>query len=225
MGTDTSAAPAHRGLAIAFGLCGVAMLLLLSSHPRGGGGTVADILKQEALNQRVDGVVHGGMIVVLTALIVCFVLLARLLGQGKARVAIGLVSFCVGSGALMASMVLDGFATPAIAVRFAGVELPADLAMAKTSLILLGSVIRFLMPMGLLFQAVAMLALSSVIVTGAGLRRIVGVFGVAAALSIIGATLAVPAPMAGHVMLGCILLLAIWYLTLTPVLINGRSWG
>ena len=222
---EMSAAPARRGLAIAFALCGVATLLLLSSHPAGGGATLADILKHEAQNQRVDGLVHGGMVVVLTALIVCFVLLARLLGQGKARVTTGLVSFCVGSGALMASMLLDGFATPAIAVRFAGVELPADLAIAKTSLILLGTVIRFLMPMGLLFQAVAMLAFSSVIVAGAGLRRIIGVFGVAAALSIIGATLAVPAPMAGHVMLGCILLLAIWYLTLTPVLLDGRSWG
>ena len=125
----------------------------------------------------------------------------------------------------MASMILDGFATPAIAMRFVGSELPADLAMAKTSLILLGTIIRFLMPMGLLFQAVAMLGLSSVIVTGAGLRRIVGMFGVAAAIAIIGATLAVPALMAGHVMLGCILLLAIWYFALALVLFNGRSWS
>ena len=179
MSTDVGTGPARRGLAIAFGLCALAMLLLLGSHPSGGGGALADILKQEAQNQLADRIVHGGMVLVLTALIVCFVLL----------------------------------------------ELPADLAMAKTSLILLGTIIRFLMPMGLLFQAVAMLGLSSVIVTGAGLRRIVGMFGVAAAIAIIGATLAVPALMAGHVMLGCILLLAIWYFTLALVLFNGRSWS
>jgi hypothetical protein len=220
-----NAVAAHRGLAIAFGLCAAAILLLLGSHPGGGGATLTDILKQEAQNQLLDGVVHGGMVLVLTALIVCFVLLARLLSQGKVRASAGLVAFCVGSGALMASMILDGFVTPAIAARFAGSELPADLAVARTSLILLGTIIRFLMAMGLLLQAVATLAFSSIIVTGSGLRRITGVFGVAAALSIIGATLAVPASMAGHVMLGCFLLLAIWYLGLTLVLFNGRSWG
>jgi hypothetical protein len=165
------------------------------------------------------------MVVVLTALIVCFMFLARLLGQGKVRVAAGLVFFCVGSGALMASLVLDGFVTPAIAGRFAGTELPADLAVARTSLILLGTAIRFLMAMGLLFQAIAMLGFSSVIVARGGLRRAVGIFGMAAAIVIAGATLAVPAPMAGHVVLGGNALLAVWYLALTLVLSRARSWS
>jgi hypothetical protein len=116
-------------------------------------------------------------------------------------------------------MVLDGFATPAIAVRFVGTD---DLQPAKTLFVLVGTLIRFLMPMGLLFQFVAMLSWSSVIVKGPGLARAVGLVGLVAPFFLVVAIFAVPSVMAAHVILAGVALQAIWYLAIAALLF--KSW-
>jgi len=211
----------RRGLAAAFSLCALASLTLLASHPSGSPGNFADLVRDEAAHQVIDGVVHGGFVVTLVALLICFVLWSRFLGLAKPPVVIGLVCFCVGCGALMASMVLDGFATPAIAVRFVGTD---DLQPAKTLFVLVGTLIRFLMPMGLLFQFVAMLSWSSVIVKGPGLARAVGLVGLVAAILLIVTILAIPTAKAAHVILGGVALQAIWYLAIAALLFSRASW-
>jgi hypothetical protein len=207
----------RRGLAAAFTACALTSLTLLANHPSGSPGSFADLIKDEAAHQVIDGVVHGGFVITLVALIICFVLLSRFLGSAKPSVVIGLVCFCVGCSALIASMVLDGFATPAIAARFAGVE---DLQPAKTLFVLVGTLIRFLMPMGLLFQFVAMLSWSWAIVKRPGFARAVGLFGMAVAISLIVAIIGTPVAMAAHVILGGIALLAFWYLAIAALLFN-----
>jgi len=209
----------RRGLAAAFSLCALASLTLLASHPSGSPGRFADLVKDEAAHQVIDGVVHGGFVATLVALIICFVLWSRFLGLAKPPVVTGLVCFCVGCGALIASMVLDGFATPAIAVRFAGND---DLQPAKTLFVLVGTLIRFLMPMGLLFQFVAMLSWSSVIVKGPRLARAVGLAGLVVATFLVVAIFAVPSVMAAHVILAGVTLQAIWYLAIAALLF--KSW-
>ena len=126
MSDDISTYCQRRGLAAAFTLCALSSLTLLANHPSGSPGSFADLIKDEAAHQVIDGVVHGGFVVTLVALVICFVLLSRFLGLAKTPVVIGLVCFCVGCGALIASMVLDGFATPTIAVRFAAQASMAD---------------------------------------------------------------------------------------------------
>jgi hypothetical protein len=204
-------------LAGAFAFCSLATLALLANHPAAGAHTFADLIKAEARDQVAAGLVHGGFIVTLSVLIVCFVFLARALGMARVAIVAGLVAFCVGSGALMGSMVLDGFAIPAIAVRFSGSD--ADgLTQAQTLFILCGTLIRFLMPMGLLFQGVAMLSWSSVIVASRGWCRAAGVFGLAGGILLIGALLAPLPRLREHVLLGAIVVLAVWYLALAGVL-------
>jgi hypothetical protein len=209
----------RRGLAAAFTVCALTSLTLLANHPSGNPGSFADLIKDEAAHQAIDGVVHGGFVVTLVVLTTCFVFLSRLLGLAKPSVVIGLVCFCAGCGALISSMVLDGFATPAIAVRFAGVD---DLQPAKTLFILVGTLIRFLMPMGLLFQFVAMLSWSWAIVKRPGLGRAVGLFGSVVAIIPIVAIFAIPTAMAAHVILGGIVLQSIWYLAIAALLF--KSW-
>ena len=211
----------RRGLAAAFTFCALASLTLLANHPGGNPRSFADLIKDEAAHQVIDGVVHGGFVITLVALIVCFVFLSRLLGLAKISVVIGLVCFCAGCGALIASMVLDGFATPAIAARFAGVD---DLQPAKTLFILVGTLIRFLMPMGLLFQFVAMLSWSWAIVKRPGLGRAVGLLGLVVGIFFIVAIFAIPTAMAAHVILGGLALQAIWYLAIAALLFNRASW-
>jgi hypothetical protein len=219
---DISTDRQRRGLAAAFTLCALASLTLLASHPSGSPGSFADLIKDEAAHQVIDGVVHGGFSITLVALIICFVFLSRFLGSARTSVVIGLVCFCAGCSALIASMVLDGFATPAIAVRFVGKE---DLQPAKTLFVLLGTLIGFLLPTGLLFQSVAMLSWSSAIVKGPGLQRAVGLFGLAVAISLIVAIFATSAVKAAHVILGGIALQSIWYLAIAALLFNRGSWA
>jgi hypothetical protein len=211
----------RRGLAAAFTICALASLTLLANHPSGSPGSFADLIKDEAAHQVIDGVVHGGFCITLVALIICFVFLSRFLGLAKTSVVIGLVCFCAGCGALIPSMVLDGFATPAIAVRLAGVD---DLQPAKTLFILVGTLIRFLMPMGLLFQFVAMLSWSWAIVKRPGFARAVGFLGSVVATILIVAIFTIPTAMVAHVILGGIALQAIWYLAIAALLFNRRSW-
>jgi hypothetical protein len=211
----------RRGLAAAFTVCALASLTLLANHPGGNPGSFADLIKDEAAHQIIDGVVHGGFCATLVALIICFGFLSRLLVLAKPSVVIGLVCFCAGSGALIASMVLDGFVTPAIAVRFAGAD---DLQPAKTLFILVGTLIRFLMPMGLLFQFIAMLSWSWAILKGPGLARAVGLLGSVVAILVIVAIFATPTAMAAHVILGGVALQAIWYLAIAALLFNRASW-
>jgi hypothetical protein len=221
MTDDISIERQRRRLASAFTLCALASLTLLASHPSSSPSTFADLIIDEAAHQVVDGVVHGGFIITLVALVICFVLLSRLLGSAKTSVVIALVCFCAGSGTMIASMLLDGFVTPAIAVRFAGT---GDLQPAKTLFILLGTLIRFLMPMGLLFQFVAVLSWSWAIVKRPGLARAVGLLGSVVAILMIVAIFAIPAAMAAHVILGGIALQSIWYLAIAAVLFSRASW-
>ena len=211
----------RRGLAAAFLVCALASLTLLANHPGGNPGSFADLIKDEAAHQVIDGVVHGGFVITLVALIICFVLLSRLLGSAKSSVVIGLVCFCAGCTALIASMVLDGFATPAIAVRFAGLD---DLQPAKTLFILLGTLIRFLMPIGLLFQFVAMLSWSWAIVKRPGLSRAVGLLGSVMAIILMVTIFAIPTAMATHVILGGMALQVVWYLAIAALLFSHASW-
>jgi hypothetical protein len=209
----------RRGLSAAFLVCALASLALLANHPQGSPGSFADLIKDEAAHRVIDGIVHGAFSITLVALIICFVFFSRILGLARSSVVIGLVCFCVGSSALIASMVLDGFATPAIAARFAGVN---DLQPAKTLFILFGTLIGFLMPTGLLFQSVAMCSWSSAIMRRPGLQRAVGLFGLAVAISLIVAIIATPAAMAAPVILGGIVLQSIWYLAIAGLLF--KSW-
>jgi len=176
-----------RGLAAAFAGCAVATGTLLASHLPGGGGSFAEVLKAEAAHQLSDAFVHGGFIVTLSVLIVCFAVWSRMLPRTLDRVRIGatvgMVMFCVGCGGMMASMVLDGFAAPAIAARFVAADAPDSLANAQLLFIFCGTLIRILMPLGLAFQAAAMLSWSWVLLQVAGCSRVVGVFGAACAIA------------------------------------------
>jgi hypothetical protein len=223
MAEEISSERERRGLAGAFALCALAILTLLASHPRDAARSLADVLKDEAHSVLLNGLVHGGFIVTLAALIICFVLLSRRLGRARVPVVIALTAFCIGGGLLIASMIVDGFVTPAIAVRFAQTDSADALMMARTLLIFCGTVIQVLMPMGMLFQSAAMFGWSVVIAKGRGLRRTIGAFGMAAGLIQIVAIAAVPSALMAHVLLAGIALQAIWYLALAALLSSRAS--
>jgi len=215
-----------RGLAAALLCCALITLVLLANHPAGAGHSLIEVISAEARDQRADAIVHTGFVVTLAFLIVCLVSVARLLGPTRPTVLIGLVSFCVGSGMLILSMILDGLAVPAIAVRFVAITDPAALLPARTALMFCGVLIGILMPLGLLFQAATMLSWSIAIATlqgtRPGLRLAMAVYGALAAALLVCGLLLAPAALSGHVLLGAVVLLALWYAALA-LLIGTRA--
>src|ERR1700721_774516 len=75
----------RRGLAAAFLVCALASLTLLANHPGGNPGSFADLIKDEAAHQVIDGVVHGGFVITLGALIICFSFCLACWGQRRAQ--------------------------------------------------------------------------------------------------------------------------------------------
>ena len=215
----------ERKLAAAFALCGLASLLLLANHPAGAAHDFAGVLREEASNQLMDGVVHGGFIFVLAALITCLLLLARRLGSGRVPVVIAVVTFGIGAAALMASMLVDGLVIPAVAARYVDVDAPEKVAAAKALFVFAGTLITFLMPLGIAFQSVSMLSLGGLFIAGPPRRRAAGITGVGAGLLILALLVGAPAHLAAHVLLGSIALLAVWYFILAALLWRGNLDG
>jgi len=215
----------RRRLAGAFAICSLATLALLANHPKTGAGhSLADLILAEARDQYINGVVHGGFIATLAVLVICFVFLAQALGTMRVPVVVGLVSFCIGCGALMASMTLDGLVLPGLAARLTATGHLDDAVEAKTLLTLFGATLRVSMPTGLLFQGVAVLGWSWAIVGSRGWRLVSGLVGFAIGVLLIFAILATPPRMSEHVLLGGIVLLSIWYLALAGLLWAQGAW-
>lgn len=207
-----------RGLAAGFAACGVAMAALLVSHPGGGGGaSFAEVLRAEAGGKVLDAIVHGGFIVTLCVLTVCFTLWSRTLGTQRLAVVVGMVTFCAGSGLLIGSMILDGFVSPALAAQFVAEPGTDGLGLARTLLSFCGTVIGFLMSMGLALQSVAVLSWSVVLLDGGRAQRVVGVFGIGCAVVVLAAFLAFT-KLSAHVILGAILGHVVWYIGLAVAL-------
>jgi hypothetical protein len=211
----------RRRLAGAFALCGLGTLVLLANHPGGAAHDFAGVLREEAANQFMDGIVHGGFIFVLAALIVCFVLLARHLGSGRVPVVVTVVAFCIGCGALMGSMLVDGLVIPAVAARYVGIDAPEKVAAAKALFVFAGALISFLMPLGIAFQSIAMVSLGGLLIAGTPRRRAAGIAGVSFGALILVLLVSAPSHMAAHVLLGSIALIAIWYFILAGLLWRG----
>ena len=210
----------HRALACVFALCAVATFVLLAFHPGGGGRTITEVIQAEAHDQGKDGVVHGGFILISVILIVCLARLSRVLQPARVSVTAGFVTFCVGAGALMMSMGLDGLVVPAIAVRCLREGTAQSLASAQTLLLFCGTCIKILMPIGLLFEGGAMLSYSVAMVAQ---RRIwIGCFGVAAGIALLIGPLLLSGS-GPHVLIGGLVLLCLWYLGLAGTLWQENS--
>jgi hypothetical protein len=179
-------------LAIATGVAGFALLAI---HPDGEAKTFAEVLQNEAANRAMDAVVHGGFIAVLALQLVCYAVFSGRIGLSRVTTVAGMVLFAVGSAFLAGSMLMDGLVLPAVAARYAGH--PDKIELARTIYVLGGTLISFLMPIGLGFQSAAIAAWGSALI-GAR-QRLAGLTGLtlgAAMLAIMVLGLATMNPIA-----------------------------
>lgn len=202
-------------LAIATGIAGFALLAL---HPGGEARDFVGVVKEEAANLVMNAVVHGGFIAVLAPQAVCYAVLTRRIGFGRTASIAGLVFFAAGAAFMAASLLLDGLVTPAIAARY--VAKPDRIESARVIFVLIGSLVGFLLPLGLAFQSAAIAAWGWAL-TASG-SRAAGLFGVVLGLVMLAAIAAgfvLGNPMA---LMGAIVGISVWAVVAGSVLLRGR---
>jgi hypothetical protein len=178
--------PRARGVGLLAIALGIASFALLAAHPGGDAKTFADVLKDEASNQIPNAVVHGGFIVVLALQTVCYAVFSARLGLTRAASVAGLVLFGFGAAFLCASLLVDGLVIPAVAARY--LPKPDKIDNARVLFVLMGTLVSFLLPIGLAFQSAAIAAWGWAL-TASG-RRAAGVFGIVAGGIIMAAVVA-----------------------------------
>jgi hypothetical protein len=196
-----------RGPGLLLIAAGIASVALLASHPDGAPAKdFAGVLKAEAADQIMDAVVHGGFIVVLAVELFCYALFSARMKASAAATA-GLIAFGAGAAFLSASMLLDGLVTPAIAAKY--LAAPNKIEFAKSLFVLVGTMIRFLMPIGLAFQSAAVAAWGLALFNSRT-SRIAGAFGIVVGLGLLAAFGATASAMNPMVLMGAIAVLALW---------------
>jgi hypothetical protein len=214
--------PPGRAAGIALLVCAALTLALLANHPSGAAATFADRLREEAANSGRDALVHGGFIAVLAIQFACLAIMTLRLGLARPLAIAGFVLTAIGAGFLMASMLLDGLVTPAVASRYLGVVDVAERQNdAKALFVVLGATISFLMPAGLLLQAAGLACWCGVFVRDRGLVRVTGIYGAVAAAAVIVAIAATGA-MVPHLLIAALLLVAGAYALIGAALLRRQ---
>jgi hypothetical protein len=134
-------------LAIAASLASFA---LLAAHPGSQARNFAELVQEEAANQQQNLIVHGSYILVGAVQILCFSFLSSRLGMARFASRAAITFFAIGIGWLGLSLLFDGLVTPAVAVRYAG-----QTEAARPLFVLITTVVRFVMPISLGFQALS----------------------------------------------------------------------
>jgi hypothetical protein len=207
----------RRAIGILTIATGIASIILLAIHPGDGAKSFSDILRQESSNRLIDGIVHGGFIAVLGLQLVCYTVFSACLGYSRAATIAGLVFFAMGAMFLSASMVLDGFATPAVAARY--LAAPAKIEFAKSLFVLIGTLIGVLMPVGLMFQSAAIAAWGWAL-AGSGLSPKIGYVAAAAGIVLLVALATSFGSSNSLVLMGAIVATAVWACVAGAVLVR-----
>jgi hypothetical protein len=211
MPDTTTPARATGLLAIATGLAAIG---LLAFHPGGDARNFAEVLRDEAANRLADAIVHGGFVAVLALQAICYAVLSMRIG--RAAVA-GLVFFAFGAAFLSASMVLDGLATPALAVKY--LAAPEKIEFAKSLFALVGTLISLLMPIGLAFQSAAIAAWGTAL-AASGVSRIAGALGLVLGGASFAALAATAGAMNPFVLMAAIAAASVWAIVAGIVLLR-----
>ena len=214
-----------RYLAATFGICAALILGLLLAHPHPHEPlhTFSDIVDFEISHQTVDRVVHGGMIAILIILLAAHILLLRLMPRLDLVATLAVATFALACALMTASLVLDGFVTPMLAVQYRAAS-EASLRLAtQAQITFCGACIQTLMPMALLSFAGAALAWVRPLMSVGRAGLLAGIIG-----GVMGALVAVmlliaPRHALNHVLMAGLLLLALWQLVLAVSVLRFQS--
>ena len=199
----------------------LAALALFAAHPAETATDFAGVLKEEASNRTIAGVVHGGYIAVLVLQIVGYSKFSARLDLRRLFPLAGLVFFAAGAAILSTSLLLDGLVIPALAARYT--VAPAKIKSARTLFVFCETAIGFLMPLGLAFQGA-----SIAIWGGALLRASSRIGGIAALLLGLGVLVALAANIAHSnplLLMGSLVVPILWAFIAAALLIRQKFSG
>jgi hypothetical protein len=203
-----------------FAASGIACVVLLLVHPHERTHAFSDIVEFEIRNRLLNEFVHGGAIALFLLLLAGHVALARLLSAATIPVTVAVIAFGGGCAFITASLALDGFVIPALALQYHAAQ---DLTLQQSIegfVRLCGTSIRILMPMALLSFAASALAWCPPLLRAGGGSRFAGAASGAIG-AIIGATVTAATPrILDHAVLGSLLLVALWHLALAVALVQ-----
>jgi hypothetical protein len=201
--TDTVATRITGVVTVATGVLAIALVL---NHPAEHATDFPGFLKEEAANRILNAIVHGGFVLLLPLQIVCYAVLSRTLGFARALSIAGIVFFTTGAAIQIADLLVDGLLIPAMAQRYLAAP-PGQLTYARALFWLCGTAIRILMPLGLGFQAAAVIAWGGSMMHEA---RGAGLLAVAFGLVAFSATVAAATTGVQHLSLVAIVFLQLW---------------
>ncbi len=216
---DVAAKAGGKAVGAILVVLAAATLGLLANHPSAPARNFAELLHNEAANQIIDGVVHASFIVVVAIQLACLAIVSTRLSRHRAWAVAGLVLASAGAGFLMLAMLLDGLLTPALAALY--VDKLDRQNEARPLFALLGMLVRFLMPAGLLFQAASLACWGVPLVGERGLRRSAGWFGIVVGALVV-AVVAATAGAVTHILIGAIVAIAAWSGLLGVALLRDR---
>ncbi len=199
-------------------LTGLGSLALLALHPMERANSFAEVVQNEAAGLAQNAIVHGGFLVVLALQLVCYGVFSTKLSRARLASRAGFTFFAVGVAWLSLSMLFDGLVTPAVAARY--VAAPDKIESARPLFVFIGAIVGRVMPIGLAFQAAAMLAWSASLFSNK--FAISGVAGLALG-ALLGGAIYLGA-FAGMIMamMGAFLLTALWAVVVGVVLVRGK---
>jgi len=149
----------------------------------------------------------------------CLANVSMRMRRRRAWAVAGLVMASAGAGFLMLSMLLDGLLTPALAALYVDkLDRQND---ARPLFALIGMLVRFLMPAGLLFQATSLVCWGGPLVGDSGIRRGTGWFGIVTGI-LVAAAVVTTAGRVMHVLIGALVAIAAWYALLGVALLRDR---
>lgn len=197
-----------RGVGPVLMATAIASVTLLLNHPAEQATDFAGVLKEEAANQMLNGIVHGGFIAVLAVQLACYAIFTGRIGWQRSFAIVGMVFFAVGAAIQMASLTVDGLMIPQLAVRYLAAP-PDRLPFARSLFALCGTAIQFLMPMGLFFQGAGVASWGSALMKAA---RGTGALALLTGLVVMAAVVGAGVTGAMHMTMIAIALLATWAL-------------
>jgi hypothetical protein len=213
--------PSGRTAGIMIASASVLSVLFMAYHPTIHPHHTDDLFAEMNKVAFANRIVHG-FLIALTGVLVCgFSCLASRLGFSSSVVRAGFVAYVMGSIAISAAALINGFMLPDLVLRYEG--RPKEALEIMTHLLDWGGVVSHLCSkMGVLAMSIAIVLWSMTLVGRPGATRAAGLFGCVGGAALGIALLAGHLHMDVHGMLAFVLTQTIWSLMVAVQLIRGR---
>jgi hypothetical protein len=215
---DTSLA---RPAGIVIALAAMVMIAFMAHHPLASPGDTEHFIQELGHHAAATAIVHGVLIGTLGCLLIGFTGLADRLGWSRLSVRAGLVAYAIGSAAMTAAALGDGFILPSFAAHY--VDAPVtSLEAFRASAHLLSAALASAARLGVFCLSLAVFLWSLALVSHAKPCLASGALGLIAGVIPIVLLLTGRLPVDFYGMLAFVVAQACWYLVIGIQLIRRQ---